>query len=505
MGSFGLYLLSVSNTQNPILLSSYDTPDDTRYVTIINGLVYVADGNGGLQIVDISNPQNPSLVSSYVTPGSAQSVTVVGGIAYVTNVEAGLQIINIANPQNSSLSGSYDTPGTANSIIEEDDIAYVADGVSGLQIVNVNHPQNPVLLGSIETAGSALNVGVESNLACVAEADSGMQIIDVSNPQNPLLMGTYQCYARSVVVVDSLAYVAENMGLQIINIANPQNPVMLGYWTPFEAMGVGVSVDVVGDTAYLIFSGFALVYFYSDLVVIDVSNPLDPHQLGGCNCTLTVGVRSVEVIDDYAYVAGLGSGLQIIDVSNPASPSIINSILPHPTSSIYCCTANSDYLFISDSNWNEISIYDISTPQTPFLIDRYAWNLPSTDMFADGSVLYTANGLSGLYIHHLSAVDVDDAIHIPPTSLQISNYPNPFNPETTISYTLPSSGMVSLEIYNSRGQLVRSLLSEEQTAGEHSLIWNGRDDSGHSVASGLYLCRIACNGKQETRKMLLLK
>lgn len=65
--------------------------------------------------------------------------------------------------------------------------------------------------------------------------------------------------------------------------------------------------------------------------------------------------------------------------------------------------------------------------------------------------------------------------------------------------------MVSLDIYNSRGQLVRCLLQEVQPASEHSLIWNGKDDTGKSVASGLYLCRIGCIGKQVTRKMLLLK
>ena len=103
-----------------------------------------------------------------------------------------------------------------------------------------------------------------------------------------------------------------------------------------------------------------------------------------------------------------------------------------------------------------------------------------------------------------STVTTEDNTLIPP-ALDLSNYPNPFNPETTISYTLPASGPVSLEIYNSRGQLVRRLLHEEQPAGGHSLVWNGKDDTGHSVASGLYLCRIACTGKHETRKMLLLK
>jgi M6 family metalloprotease-like protein len=94
---------------------------------------------------------------------------------------------------------------------------------------------------------------------------------------------------------------------------------------------------------------------------------------------------------------------------------------------------------------------------------------------------------------------------ITPTGLSLSNYPNPFNPETTISYTLPVKGQVCLDIYNSKGQLVRRLLNEPQAKGEHSLTWNGKDDAGRSVASGLYLCRITSAGKHESRKLLLLK
>jgi hypothetical protein len=125
---------------------------------------------------------------------------------------------------------------------------------------------------------------------------------------------------------------------------------------------------------------------------------------------------------------------------------------------------------------------------------------------AFGTYTLTSNEYGDVFVAKLSpGTPVEDEFNPSAASFALSVNPNPFNPETTIAYTLPAAGSVSLEIYNSRGQLVRSLLLQEQSAGEHSLIWNGKDDSGHSVASGLYLCRIACNGKLETRKMLLLK
>ena len=127
-------------------------------------------------------------------------------------------------------------------------------------------------------------------------------------------------------------------------------------------------------------------------------------------------------------------------------------------------------------------------------------------MAAFGPYSLGFSGSGDIFVAKLgSGVDIDDIVHTPAPFFQMSSYPNPFNPETTLAYTLPASGWVSLEIYNSRGQLVRSLMHEEQPAGEHTLIWNGKDDSGNGLASGLYLGRITSAGKQETRKLLLLK
>lgn len=93
----------------------------------------------------------------------------------------------------------------------------------------------------------------------------------------------------------------------------------------------------------------------------------------------------------------------------------------------------------------------------------------------------------------------------------LPNYPNPFNPQTTIEYHLPVIAYVGLEIYNNIGQKVRTLANQKVAAGSHRVIWNGRDDANNPVASGIYLLRFRAKGKtsstsyQETRKIMLIK
>ena len=88
----------------------------------------------------------------------------------------------------------------------------------------------------------------------------------------------------------------------------------------------------------------------------------------------------------------------------------------------------------------------------------------------------------------------------------ISNYPNPFNPTTSISFNLPEDSLVKLEIYNIKGQKVRTLVNDQLERGIHDVIWNGRNENNKSVASGVYFYRLNVNKKTEkVKKMLLLK
>jgi len=85
------------------------------------------------------------------------------------------------------------------------------------------------------------------------------------------------------------------------------------------------------------------------------------------------------------------------------------------------------------------------------------------------------------------------------------NYPNPFNPETTINYSLENKNVVNLAIYNIKGQKIRTLLDNYVLPGKHHIIWNGKDENNHEVASGIYFIQMKVEGNVNTHKMLLIK
>jgi hypothetical protein len=94
---------------------------------------------------------------------------------------------------------------------------------------------------------------------------------------------------------------------------------------------------------------------------------------------------------------------------------------------------------------------------------------------------------------------------VPATYALSQNYPNPFNAETRIRFTIPQAGYVSLKVYNVTGQLVRTLVDEDMPAGTHSAVWNGLDQNGGQLASGVYFCRMEAGAWAESIKMSFLR
>jgi hypothetical protein len=85
------------------------------------------------------------------------------------------------------------------------------------------------------------------------------------------------------------------------------------------------------------------------------------------------------------------------------------------------------------------------------------------------------------------------------------NFPNPFNPSTTIRYDVAVAGLVRIRIFDPAGRLVRALSNRSESPGTRTVVWNGKDDTGRSVASGVYFCRLDAPGFSETRKLVMLR
>ena len=104
----------------------------------------------------------------------------------------------------------------------------------------------------------------------------------------------------------------------------------------------------------------------------------------------------------------------------------------------------------------------------------------------------------------------DDSPNADGTAPQVArvlnqNYPNPFNPETNISFDMPANGKAKLDIYNVKGQLVKTLFDGVATFGRNSLVWDSTDNGGNTVTSGIYFYRLSTENHKETRKMMLMK
>lgn len=137
-----------------------------------------------------------------------------------------------------------------------------------------------------------------------------------------------------------------------------------------------------------------------------------------------------------------------------------------------------------------ISYTSPGTPNTPAAFTEYAAGTFMIRLYVD-----TEN----------VTVSDDDPVELLPSKLVASNYPNPFNPETTISFSLPVAGHASVQVYNIRGQLVNTLLNEEVKAGQTSVVWKGIDQHGRNVSSGIYFYKIKTERDEIISKMILMK
>ena len=126
-------------------------------------------------------------------------------------------------------------------------------------------------------------------------------------------------------------------------------------------------------------------------------------------------------------------------------------------------------------------------------------------MYEIGSVSIDQDTRWDINLAEAATAVAEETAAIPQDFALDPNYPNPFNPTTTIRFSLPQAGEAELSLYNLLGQRVATLVKGAQEAGVHTLFWDGRDGQGRELASGVYLYRLQAGVQVETRKLLLLR
>jgi hypothetical protein len=102
--------------------------------------------------------------------------------------------------------------------------------------------------------------------------------------------------------------------------------------------------------------------------------------------------------------------------------------------------------------------------------------------------------------------DVEEEPAVKPSDFKLyQNYPNPFNPATTIKFKMPRAAKVTLQIFDSNGKRIRTLLTGNLPSGEHNITWDGTNDSGQRVSSGMYFYKLLSGRFISVKRMLLVK
>ncbi|HNX00170.1 MAG TPA: T9SS type A sorting domain-containing protein [Candidatus Cloacimonadota bacterium] len=187
----------------------------------------------------------------------------------------------------------------------------------------------------------------------------------------------------------------------------------------------------------------------------------------------------------------------VIDVSQPDTPVELTHITQIGNGFDMTFNGHTNYLLRSYNN-------SILLDENFQYIDYLPLFHP---LFLDGNRILLPGPTSAVIVtvDEIVANPPDEEIPVNTITQVLTNYPNPFNPTTTISFNMSKPSQVKLSVYNIRGQKVSQLLDEKMAIGQHKVVWDGKDEHHKAVASGIYFTRLEILGKNVTKKMILLK
>jgi hypothetical protein len=287
----GFYVVDVTAPASPSLVGSLAT-GSVQEIAVSGGFAYLAAGASGVKKIDLAVPSSPAEVDSVPTTGSAYGIALAGGYAYVA-AEGDMVIFDTATL---SLQGTLTAPVRAMDVAVDGTWAYVADEMAGLRIVDVSTVGTPtevslLALPSLQPRGVVVDFPLVAVSGYIGVGGAALQVVNAADRVNPLISAsaTLPTHSESLALQGGLAYVT-SYGIQVVDIANPSAPVSGGS----SALSQGYDLALEGDRA-------VVASFGSGLTLLDVSDPDAPMQLD--STSLGSSAYGVAVRWPYAYLS----------------------------------------------------------------------------------------------------------------------------------------------------------------------------------------------------------
>jgi hypothetical protein len=312
IGGHEFRVLSIVDSSNPAVLGSAATIAFNFGVWARQacGRAFVADERGGLALIDIADPAQPQPDTVILRAGSTEDIAIDGQTAYVASQLAGMKALDVSDPTRpewvGDLTQSY-RGITVFSVAARDSFAYVCWLSPFLRVVSVADPSNPMMVAACTTLNHPEAMVIRDSFLYVAE-DYRFDVLNVARPRQPRVVGTVNLpgMSREVILADTLAFVA-GQGMHVISVANPTNPRIIGLWDRYAR-----GIDLQGTILY------AVTYTNSTedvLVSLDVRNPASPAVIDSVIVPRTM--HDVAVVDTVAYCVGWE--VQLASVADPTN------------------------------------------------------------------------------------------------------------------------------------------------------------------------------------------
>lgn len=411
-------IIDITDPSSPVTAGTYYVPKKTRKAFVRGNYAYFGVLYDGLHIIDVSTPSKPSLVKKYETPGEPNGLIMEGQYVFVADGHGGLQILDASNPANPSPKGAFDESIYIMDVAVKGNYAYAAGNREGLLIFNISSPSAPTLVSTYKLGGWIEKVFIRGSYAFVIsreeyqhfqELPDTLYIMDISNPASPSLAGTYITSfweaIEGIHVSGNYAYVLlDSWRIEILNISDPSHITVAGTYT---TSGSNSGIWVSGNYAYV-------TQPWAGVEVLDVSNPSSPAHAG--RIAVLDSPRDIYVKDNYAYVTG--GELAILDISTPASPSLVGTYDYGDLGPVDRLYVKGKYVYLPNSAG--FRIVDVSNPASPKLAADYDV-LESKGVYVDGNYVYLAGADYGkLLVLYLEENTTSPQIQLNPGQLQFA-------------------------------------------------------------------------------------